>query len=109
MVYRPPPVFVNVLPRSDGSNVLPAPLQGNEPGRSGKAQTSGCSVKTTFGLITDDVAVTSTRCFPVRYSAAVTRILSGSGLIVTGTATEVDDISAELLAVMVSVTNEVVT
>jgi hypothetical protein len=61
----------------------------------------GCSVKTTFGLITDDVAVMISRCFPVRYSADVTATTSAAGLTVTVVNSGADDTPALFVATMV--------
>src|SRR4051812_9960494 len=65
----PPPVLVKVA--AAGVNVMPVLVR------------YGCSVRTTFGLTTVELAVMSSRCLPSRYCAAVTATESGSGCTVT--------------------------
>src|SRR3954463_9005312 len=83
----PPPVLVKVA--AAGVNVMPV------LGR------YGCSVRTTFGLTTVEVAVMSSRCLPRRYCAAVTATTSGSGCTVTVVNSGSDATPPVFVAVMV--------
>src|SRR6476646_9892067 len=58
----------------------------------------GSSVRMTFGLITEDVAVRSSRCFPVRYSTEMRATVSGTGLTVTAIETG-DELTPALVAI----------
>src|SRR3954451_58430 len=64
----------------------------------------GCKVRVTFGLVTDDVAVMSSRCLLRRYPAAVTVTTSGSGLTVTMVNSGNEVVPPTLVAVMVRFT-----
>src|SRR5512140_910801 len=93
----PRPLLVNTLPRTVGSKITPVVVR------------YGRSVRTTLGLTTDEVAFTTSRCLPVRYSVLVMTTASGSGLTVTEVNSEAEGVPPALVAVMVSWTTADVT
>src|SRR3954465_4048907 len=93
----PPPVLVNPAPCTEGSKTLPCTVW------------EGSSVRVTLGLITEEVAVMSRRCLLMRYWAAVTRTVSGSGFTVTVVNSGAEVALPVLVAVMASEITTLVT